>query len=430
MSRRRTGALVLGVIAAGAVLCGPGSTTSAQAADDIVDADCKTIDRNVEDQVVTRRPSLPLAAMGVQDAQALLERRGQVAGQGVVVAVLDSGVAVTPDIPVVARRPVAGVFPPENYHGTAVAGLIAGRPRPEDLPVGVAPGAQILDVQIYDDPNADEDTDGVPVRPENVVAGLDQVIAALPELNIKVVNISLAISHTPAVRQRINRLWKAGVIVVAPTGNRPDEGGDENDALGPEFDSYQPGEDAAKAVHPASYPNVVAVNASMTGMAPNTLATTYVLQNSNTKVAAPTAGAVSYAVTGGTCLLSDPATSFAAAEVSGVLAMLQSVYDERPAQAVRRLLTTASGRPDIPNTLVGAGEVQAYAALTRPLTMDEEGGMDPTAAQGEPQRLATPEDEPDLLAATRRNAVWWGLLCGGVLLLALVLRPVLARRRH
>ena len=429
MSLRRTAKLVLGVVAAGAVLCGPGSTTSAGAADDIVDADCKTIDRTVEDEVVTRRPSQPLESMGVEDAQALLARRGQVAGQGVVVAVIDSGVAVTPDIPVVARRPVAGVFPPENYHGTAVAGLIAGQPR-ANLPVGVAPGAQILDVQIYDDPNADEDTGGIPVRPENVVAGLDQVIAALPELNIKVVNISLAITHTPAVRQRINRLWKAGVIVVAPTGNRPDEGGDENDALGPEFDSYQPGEDAAKAVHPASYPNVVAVNASMTGLDPDTSATAYVLQNSNTKVAAPTAGAVSYSVTGGTCLLPDPATSFAAAEVSGVLAMLQSVYDERPAQAVRRLLTTASGRPDIPNSLVGAGEVSAYAALTRPLTMDEEGGMDPTAAQGEPQRLAAPEDEPDLLAATRRNAVWWGLLCGGVLLLALVLRPVLARRRH
>jgi membrane-anchored mycosin MYCP len=199
--------------------------------------------------------------------------------------------------------------------------------------------------------------------------------------------------------------------------------------LGPEFDAFQPGEDAAKVVHPASYPHVVAVSSSMTGMPPGTDATDWVLENSHTMVAAPTAGAVSYSVTGGPCLLSTPATSWAAAEISGVLAMLQSVYDESPARARSRLLATASGRPDIPNSLVGAGEVSAYAALTRPLSMDERGHIDPSAAQDEPQRVAAPHEEPDVLAATRRNAVWWGLLCGGVLLLALVLRPVLARRR-
>ena len=37
-----------------------------------------------------------------------------------------------------------------DYHGTAVAGLIAGKPR-GDLLTGVAPGAQIVDVRVYDD---------------------------------------------------------------------------------------------------------------------------------------------------------------------------------------------------------------------------------------------------------------------------------------
>ena len=36
--------------------------------------------------------------------------------------------------------------------------------------------------------------------------------------------------------------------------------------------------------------------------------------------------------------------------------------------------------------------------------------------------------QPDVLAATRRHAVWWGLLGGGALLVAVVLRPVLSRR--
>jgi membrane-anchored mycosin MYCP len=427
--RRLLHAFVVALLALGSVLYSLAVSGPAQAADDIVDAECESIRLDVTDPVVTRQESRPFGPMDVDDAQALLARRHQVAGQGVVVAVIDSGVAATPGIPVIARRPVAGATPASYFHGTAVAGLIAGQPRADDLPVGIAPGARILDVQVYDDPDAQEGSDGVPVRAGSVAAGLDQVIAALPTMNVKVVNISLAIPHSPAVRQRIRTLWKAGVIVVAPTGNRP-EPGDDNDALGPEFDAYQPGEDAAKVVHPASYPHVVAVNASMTGTPAGTDATDYVMENSHTMVAAPTSGAVSYTVTGGTCLLTTPATSWAAAEVSGMLAMLQSVYDESPARAVRRLLTTASGRPDIPNTLVGAGEVNAYAALTRPLSMDERGQLDPTAARDEPQRVEAPEAQPDLLAATRRNAVWWGLLCGGVLLLALVLRPVLARRRH
>ena len=151
-----------------------------------------------------------------------------------------------------------------------------------------------------------------------------------------------------------------------------------------------------------------------------------------TDVAAPTAGAVSYSLRGESCLLTDPATSYAAAEVSGVLALLQSAYDESIAASVRRLLTTANGRPDIPNTLVGAGEVQAMDALTRPMEIDDDSGTDLGAGsvEHEPQLLSVPEEPDDVLASTRENAVWWGVIGGGVLLLAVLLRPVLARRRR
>ena len=140
---------------------------------------------------------------------------------------------------------------------------------------------------------------------------------------------------------------------------------------------------------------------------------------------------MSYSLGGESCLLTDPATSYAAAEVSGVLALLQSAYDEPIAASVRRLLTTANGRPDIPNTLVGAGEVQAMDALTRPMEIDESGtDLGASSVKHEPQLLAVPEEPEDVLASTRENAVWWGVIGGGVLLLALVLRPVLARRRR
>ena len=114
-----------------------------------------------------------------------------------------------------------------------------------------------------------------------------------------------------------------------------------------------------------------------------------------------------------------------------MLALLQSAYDESIAASVRRLLTTANGRPDIPNTLVGAGEVQAMDALTRPMEINDAGDdLGASSVEHEPQLLSVPEEPEDLLASTRENAVWWGVLGGGVLLLALLLRPVLARRRR
>ncbi len=138
------------------------------------------------------------------------------------------------------------------------------------------------------------------------------------------------------------------------------------------------------------------------------------MENSKTDVSAPTADAVSYSLRGEPCLLTVPATSYAAAEVSGALALLQSAYDEPVAASLRRLLTTANGRPDVPNTLVGAGEVQVYDALTRPMQVSPEGDdLGAGTVQQQPQVLNLPPEPDDVLRSTRENAVWWGLLAGG-----------------
>ena len=200
------------------------------------------------------------------------------------------------------------------------------------------------------------------------------------------------------------------MVTVAPTGNRPrNDTGDTGSALVPEeqFGEFRPGENARDVVHPAAYDEVLAVNASMagTGGADPHL---YVLENSATDLAAPTAGGVSYTVNGGTCVLSTPATSWAAAEVSGVLALLFAHFPgDTPAMAVNRLLATADGRPDIPNRLSGAGDVQPYDALTRPLAMDADGVAQQTDPEPDTQVYAAPEPEPDVLAVdpARRGLV-------------------------
>ena len=111
---------------------------------------------------------------------------------------------------------------PVYYHGTAIAGLIAGKPRQGGGPVGIAPGARIFDVRVYDDPDGSTAADSTesPITPENLRLGLDAVIAAVESQGIRIVNISLAIPEDPEVRAKIEQLWSMGVVVVAPTGNR------------------------------------------------------------------------------------------------------------------------------------------------------------------------------------------------------------------
>ena len=417
----------LGLLASALVVAVPAPAY----ADTEVDCTEVTTQNQYESPVGTDRPSLPLQEMAVDRAVAHLAELGKQPGEGVVVAVLDSGVVPSTGIPLAGQLKAGAKSPPEYYHGTAVAGLIAGPPRADGSAVGIAPAAQILDVQVYDDPVNEATAESSPITPENIRNGLDQVIAALGQLNIKVVTIALQLPYDEGIRERVERLWDLGVVVVAPTGNRPGETDGGPALLDEEYEQHRPGEDVADLIHPADYEHVLAVNSTMKGLEGTVEPTDLVLENSQTDLAAPTALAVSYSVQGGTCVLNVPATSWAAAEVSGVLALLFSAYDDNPAQAVSRLRYTAAGRPDLPNTLVGAGEVQAFQALTRPIEMDELGTVT-SAGQvlDEPQVLAVPEEPDDVLASTRENAVWWGLLGGGALLLALVLRPVLARRRR
>jgi membrane-anchored mycosin MYCP len=414
-----------------AVLVSPVLVVPAAAADDGQTQDCSQIAREDASRYSTDQPSLPLQAMGVAGAWARLRRQHVKPGEGVTVAVIDSGVASAAPITIAGQRVDAGnkVPEPTDYHGTAVAGLIAGHARPGGGgPVGIAPAARIFDVQVYDEAGASTAPDSTesPMTAENLRAGLDAVIAAVPRLGIRIVNISLAVPDDDGIRDRIAQLSRLGAVVVAPTGNRSSElPGD----LPSSFETPRPGEDAAPYIHPADYDDVLGVSVTPEGSS-NPDPTHWAMESSATDVAAPSAGAVSYSLRGESCVLSDPATSYATAEVSGVLALLQSAYDEPVAASVRRLLTTANGRPDIPNTLVGAGEVQATDALTRPMVIDDTGTeIGAGDVEHEPQVLRVPEEPQDVLASTRQDAVWWGLIGGGILLLAVVLRPVLARRR-
>ena len=96
-------------------------------------------------------------------------------------------------------------------------------------------------------------------------------------------------------------------------------------------------------------PLVVSVNATADGLRRDRRHPD-VLLNSATTVAAPTYGARTYGLDGRPCVLESVATSWAAAEVSGLLALLWQRYpDDTDEQIVARLVSTANGTPDGPD---------------------------------------------------------------------------------
>lgn len=172
-----------------------------------------------------------------------------ITGQGVRVAVIDSGVSGdSPDFTAAdgTSRIAANVIANEAAttpgdpvgHGTHVAGIIAGdsRNRPPGDPdrghyIGIAPGADLVTLK-----TADEDGNSTVL---DVLDALQFVIDHKDLLNIRVVNLSIS-SDTPSsylldpLDAAVEAAWQSGIVVVAAAGNR----GDAADAV-----SYAPGND-------------------------------------------------------------------------------------------------------------------------------------------------------------------------------------------
>jgi len=113
-----------------------------------------------------------------------------VSGNGVTVAVLDSGVAADPDLMGSTNRVLASVnfadpraADDPGGHGTHIAGIIAGNgARSDGEFAGIAPQANIVDVRVLA-------TNGSG-RVSSVVRGIEWVLAHRALYNIRVINLS------------------------------------------------------------------------------------------------------------------------------------------------------------------------------------------------------------------------------------------------
>ena len=111
---------------------------------------------------------------------------------------------------------------PEFFHGTHVAGLIAGNGKnstgnPYKLSFyGIAPNANLVDLRALDATGAGTDS--------SVIAAIEQAIALKNQYNIRVINLSLGRpiweSYTQdPLCQAVEQAWKAGIVVVVAAGN-------------------------------------------------------------------------------------------------------------------------------------------------------------------------------------------------------------------
>ncbi len=259
----------------------------------------------------------------------LTQAHALASGQGVVVAVIDSGIDVKhPELAGV----VVGSFDALNSnekphaHGTGIAGAIASHARL----LGAAPSAQLLAVRAFGTSGSSADSTSF-----NILKGLEYSVAN----KARVINMSFAGPTDPLLERALANVASRNIVMVAAAGN-----------AGPKSPPLFPGSDK----------NVIAVSA--------TDANDQIFSASNrgkqVAIAAPgvdilvPAPEAKYQITSG--------TSFSAAYISGVVAlMIDRKPDITPAEVRGLLASTAKdlgprGRDDD----YGAGLADAFSAVT------------------------------------------------------------------
>ncbi|MNC07071.1 Intracellular serine protease [compost metagenome] len=221
-------------------------------------------------------------------------------GDGVVVAVLDTGIAPHPDLDVrvIEGRGFTGTasYRDGHGHGTHVAGIVASSTK------GVAPGAKLLIGKVLRD-----DGDGSYL---GIIAGIRWATnwRGPGGERASVIVMSLGGSEDiSALHEAIQYAVSTGVLVVCAAGNEGDNSSDT--------DEY---------AYPASYPEVVSVGAyNLDWMEP----AGYSNSNAEVDIAAPGSGILSTYLGGGYVKMSG--TSMAAPHVAGGAALILQQFRQR-----------------------------------------------------------------------------------------------------
>ncbi|MEV5840106.1 type VII secretion-associated serine protease mycosin [Nocardia sp. NPDC052112] len=307
-------------------------------------------------------------------------------GAGVTVAVIDTGVTPSSRLPGLAGGGdyvAAGGdgLSDCDAHGTLVAGIIGAATDPADAFSGVAPDARIISIRyrsgafILDNPGKDS--------PDQTVLDLRAlsraiVHAANSGAGVITVSLPICVKVGAPIDQSIlsaaigYAVHVRGALIVAGAGNTTAMGCEQN----PDIDVTRPGDPRNwRDVKTVSAPGWFGSDVLTVGY---TTATGAVMADSLTgpwvSVAAP-GTAIESLGPGSDSLINgvgEPGklvpvggTSFAAAYVSGVAALLRSRFpNETPAEVMARLTASAHAPARGLDNSVGAGMIDPLAALS------------------------------------------------------------------
>jgi serine protease AprX len=355
-------------------------------------------------------------AIGARGLWSSLDAHGRaVTGQGVTVAVLDSGVAAVPGLDAagkVVRGPDLSLetnsdvaLGPDTFgHGTHLAGIIGARDpaavsirsgtirvSDESRQFGVAPDAQLLALKLA---STDGSTDV-----SQVIAALDWVAEHRTDngMNVRVVNLSFGTAspqpyQLDPLAAAAENAWHHGLVVVVSGGNG--------------------GRGAGGLTDPAIDPYVIAVGSSdsnnkLTGWTKDTSVADYSSRGTvdrHVDLLAPGRSVVSLRAPGSYVDVNHPeglvsgdsagrlfrgsGTSQAAAVVSGAAALLLQAYPQlTPDQVKAALVSTATPVTDGDPVDAGTGQLNVWAAaaaVRKALTAKDQAGT----------LLATPQSFP------------------------------------
>ena len=270
-------------------------------------------------------------------------------GEGVTVAVLDTG--VDPGHPDLKGAVVQGpdLTAPGGSgdghrwgpHGTAMAGLIAGRGHGEGHEggvLGVAPAARVLSIRVTLENGDPRRARSRPSRRDALARG----IRYAADHGASVISMSLgggsgAWEGSAAEEEAVQYAIAKGAVLVASSGND--------------------GAEANRKNFPAAYPGVIAVGA----VDQRLRAARFSNRQDYLSVSAPGVGIVT-AGGDGTYVVGD-GTSSAAAMVAGIAALIRSAYPELSPYHVRRAIELGTRRRPRGGYSVAYGHGVADAAL-------------------------------------------------------------------
>ncbi|MPZ37834.1 MAG: S8 family serine peptidase [Rhizobiales bacterium] len=275
------------------------------------------------------------------------EAHGLANGDRVLIAVIDSGADTEhPELAgmILDTFDAIGTGDRVHAHGTSIVGAIAARARLR----GTAPGAHILVARAFGPSRTSMDG-----TTTDIIKSLDWAMAR----GARIINMSFAGGRDPAVARRLNEARGRGIVLVAAAGN-----------AGPN----------SAPLYPAANRAVIAVTATDDGDR------IYRAANRGKHVAVAAPGVDLLLPTLGSDYRMTSGTSFSAAEVTGVIALMLERNPTLGPDAVRQALVSTArdlGAPGV-DPQFGAGLVDAYEAVRSVIPATAAAGASPTTGSG------------------------------------------------